>query len=148
MFEIEKCCPQSKARAGRILTPHGEVPTPVFLPVGSKGPVKTLTPEEMREIGLSMVLANAYWLYLQPGMEVIQSMGGIHRFTSWEGPILTDSGGYQIFSLSRLSRVNDEGVVFRSPIDGSKHLFTPEFSVEFQEELGSDIILALDVNVN
>ncbi len=144
MFEIEKCCPQSKARAGRILTPHGEVPTPVFLPVGSKGPVKTLTPEEVREIGLSMVLANAYWLYLQPGMEVIQNMGGIHRFTSWEGPILTDSGGYQIFSLSRLSRVNDEGVVFRSPIDGSKHLFTPEFSVEFQEELGADIIVALD----
>jgi queuine tRNA-ribosyltransferase len=144
MFKIDKCCPQSRARAGRILTPHGEVLTPIFLPVGSKGPIKTLTPEEVKGVGLNMVLVNAYHLYLQPGMEVIQNMGGIHQFTSWEGPILTDSGGYQIFSLSHLSRVDDEGVAFRSPLDGSEHLFTPEFSVEFQEELGADIILALD----
>ncbi len=134
----------SGARAGELITPHGVVPTPVFLPVGSQGTVKTLTPKEVKDIGLRMVLANTYHLYLRPGIEVVAKMGGLHKFMAWDGAILTDSGGYQIFSLAPLRRVSDEGVTFRSHIDGSEHFITPELIIQFQEALGADIIMVLD----
>ncbi len=143
-FRLIKTCPDSKARAGELITPHGIVPTPVFLPVASQGTVKTLTPGEVQGIGIAMVLANTYHLFLRPGIPVIEKMGGLHKFMAWDGVILTDSGGYQIFSLARLRRVSDEGVVFRSHIDGSEHLITPELAVRFQEALGVDIIMVLD----
>ncbi|MFC1974590.1 tRNA guanosine(34) transglycosylase Tgt [Chloroflexota bacterium] len=137
-------CPDSKARAGELITPHGTVPAPVFLPVGSQGTVKTLTPDDVKEVGMEMVLANTYHLYLRPGIDVIEKMGGLHKFMAWDRAILTDSGGYQIFSLAALRRVSDEGVVFRSHIDGSQHLITPELAIRFQEILGADIMMALD----
>ncbi len=143
-FHLIQTCPDSKARAGELITPHGIVPTPVFLPVGSQGAVKTLTPEEVKDIGMAMVLANTYHLYLRPGIAVIEAMGGLHKFMGWDRAILTDSGGYQIFSLASLRRVSDEGVIFRSHIDGSQHLLTPELIIQFQEALGADIIMALD----
>ena len=143
-FHLIKTCPESKARAGELITPHGVVPTPVFLPVASQGTVKTLTPEEVKGIGITMVLANTYHLYLRPGIDVIAGMGGLHKFMAWDKAVLTDSGGYQIFSLAPLRRVNDEGVVFRSHIDGSEHLITPELAIQFQEALGADIIMVLD----
>jgi queuine tRNA-ribosyltransferase len=120
------------------------VPTPVFLPVASQGAVKTLTPEEVKDLGFNMVLANTYHLYLRPGIGVIKKAGGLHNFMGWEGAILTDSGGYQVFSLARLRRVGDEGVIFRSHIDGSEHNITPELAIQFQENLGADIIMVLD----
>lgn len=143
-FRLIKTCPQSQARAGELLTPHGAVPTPVFLPVGSQGAVKTLTPEEVKTLGLNMVLANTYHLYLRPGIDVIEKLGGLHKFMGWEGAILTDSGGYQIFSLAPLRRVSDEGVTFRSHIDGSQHHLTPELVIQYQESLGADVIMVLD----
>ena len=118
--------------------------TPVFLPVGSQGTVKTLTPEEIKNIGIAMVLANAYHLYLRPGTAVIEKMGGLHKFMGWDRAILTDSGGYQIFSLASLRQVSDEGVIFRSHIDGSQHMLTPELVIQIQEALGADIIMVLD----
>jgi len=141
-FRLVKTC--NGARAGELLTPHGVVPTPVFLPVASQGVVKTLTPEEVKELGIEMVLANTYHLYLRPGIGVIERVGGLHKFMGWEGAILTDSGGYQIFSLARLRQVGDDGVIFRSHIDGSEHHITPELIIQFQESLGADIIMALD----
>jgi len=120
------------------------VPTPVFLPVGSQATVKTLTPDELRDIGVPMVLANTYHLYLRPGITTIEKVGGLHKFMAWDRAILTDSGGYQIFSLASLRRVSDDGVMFRSHIDGSEHFITPELIIEFQESLGTDIIMALD----
>ena len=132
------------ARAGELQTPHGSVLTPVFLPVGSQAAVKTLTPEEVKHIGMAMVLANAYHLYLRPGIDVIEKMGGLHKFMGWDGAILTDSGGYQIFSLAPFCRVSDDGVAFRSHIDGSEHFMTPELAIQFQEALGADIIMVLD----
>lgn len=143
-FHLIKTCPDSQARAGELVTGHGVVPTPVFLPVASQGTVKTLTPEEVTGIGIDMVLANTYHLYLRPGIPVIEKMGGLHKFMGWERAILTDSGGYQIFSLASLRRVSDEGVIFRSHIDGSEHLITPEMAIQFQEALGADIIMVLD----
>jgi queuine tRNA-ribosyltransferase len=139
-----KTCPRTKARAGELATPHATVPTPVFLPVGSQGAVKTLTPQEVKALGFNMVLANTYHLYLRPGIEVIEKMGGLHNFMGWDGAILTDSGGYQVFSLASLRRVSDEGVTFRSHIDGSQHNFTPELAIRYQESLGADIIMVLD----
>ncbi len=144
-FRLLKTSAESRARAGELLTPHGVVPTPAFLPVASQATVKTLTPEEVKSVGIRMVLANTYHLYLRPGISVIEKMGGLHKFMAWDGAILTDSGGYQIFSLSTLRRLSDEGVVFRSHIDGSEHLVTPELAVQFQEALGSDIAMVLDV---
>jgi queuine tRNA-ribosyltransferase len=132
------------ARAGEIYTTHGQVLTPVFLPVGSQATVKTLTPQDIRDIGFNMLLSNTYHLYLRPGIDIIEKMGGLHRFMAWDGAILTDSGGYQIFSLAPLRRINDEGVTFRSHIDGSEHFFTPEKAVTYQESLGSDIMMVLD----
>jgi queuine tRNA-ribosyltransferase len=141
-FRLVGTC--GKARAGELDTPHGRVLTPVFLPVGSQATVKTLTPEEVKDLGFDMVLANMYHLYLRPGIDVIEEMGGLHRFMGWEGAILTDSGGYQVFSLAPLREVSDEGVTFRSHIDGSEHFISPELAVRYQESLGADIIMALD----
>jgi len=144
LIHVDPDSPDSKARAGELQTPHGLVPTPVFLPVGSQGTVKTLTPGDLKGIGVTMVLANTYHLYLRPGISIIEKMGGLHQFMAWDRPILTDSGGYQIFSLARLRRISDEGVVFRSHIDGSEHFITPELAIQCQEALGADIIMALD----
>jgi len=143
-FRLIKTCPKTKARAGQLLTPHGAVPTPVFMPVGSQGTVKTLTPEEVKALGFNMVLANTYHLYLRPGVDIIEKLGGLHNFMGWDGAILTDSGGYQVFSLAPLRKVSDEGVTFRSHIDGSQHHLTPELAIKYQEALGADIIMALD----
>jgi len=132
------------ARAGELNTSHGVVPTPVFLPVGSQATVKTLTPSDIRDTGFNMVLANTYHLYLRPGIDVIKRLGGLHRFMAWDGAILTDSGGYQIFSLAPLCRITDDGVTFRSHIDGSEHFITPELVVQYQEALGADVIMVLD----
>jgi queuine tRNA-ribosyltransferase len=120
------------------------VPTPVFLPVASQGTVKTLTPEELKDIGITIILSNTYHLYLRPGIDTIEKLGGLHRYMTWDGPILTDSGGYQVFSLARLCQVTDDGVVFRSHIDGSEHQLTPELVIAFQQKLGADIIMTLD----
>jgi queuine tRNA-ribosyltransferase len=143
-FRLIKTCPDTKARAGELLTPHGAVPTPVFLPVASQGTVKTLTPEEVKALGIAMVLANTYHLYLRPGISVIEKVGGLHKFMGWDRAILTDSGGYQIFSLAPLRRLSNEGVIFRSHIDGSQHHITPELVIQYQEALGADIIMVLD----
>jgi queuine tRNA-ribosyltransferase len=143
-FRLIKTSPRSQARAGELLTPHGKVLTPVFLPVGSQGAVKTLTPDEVKELGYKMLLANTYHLYLRPGIDVIEKAGGLHNFMGWEGAILTDSGGYQVFSLSPLRKVSDDGVTFRSHIDGSRHHVTPELVIQYQESLGADIIMVLD----
>ncbi len=143
-FKLIKTCTTTGARAGELVTPHGAVQTPVFLPVGSQATVKTLTPQEIRGIGFGMLLANAYHLYLRPGASVIDELGGLHTFMGWDGAILTDSGGYQIFSLSGLRQVNDEGVSFHSHIDGSRHFITPEKAVKIQHSLGADIIMVLD----
>jgi queuine tRNA-ribosyltransferase len=143
-FRLIQTCPDSKARAGELITPHGMVPTPVFIPVGSQATIKTLTPEELKDIGIAIVLANTYHLYLRPGISLIEKMGGLHKFMAWDRAILTDSGGYQVFSLSSLRQVSDEGIIFRSHIDGSKHHITPELIIQFQESLGADIIMVLD----
>lgn len=132
------------ARAGELLTPHGVVPTPVFMPVGSQATVKTLTPDDVKGLGFNMVLANTYHLDLRPGIDVIEKMGGLHRFMAWDGAILTDSGGYQVFSLAPLRKIDDSGVTFRSHIDGSEHFITPEIAIQYQENLGADVIMALD----
>ena len=144
IFKLIKNSPGGNARAGELSTAHGTVQTPVFCPVASQGTVKTLTPDEIRGIGFEMLLANTYHLYLRPGIEVVENLGGLHNFMSWDKSILTDSGGYQVFSLSRLRKVTDEGVVFRSHIDGSEHLITPESAIRYQEALGGDIAMVLD----
>jgi queuine tRNA-ribosyltransferase len=144
LFSLIESCPHSKARVGELLTTHGVVSTPVFLPVASQGAIKTLTSEEVKAVGTSMVLANTYHLYLRPGIGVIEKLGGLHKFMGWDGALLTDSGGYQIFSLAPLCRVANEGVTFRSHIDGSEHFITPELVIQFQEMLGADIIMVLD----
>jgi len=144
LFQLAKTCPGTLARAGTLTTPHGAVQTPFFMPVGSQGTVKTMTPDEMRALGVGMVLANTYHLSLRPGIELMSKMGGLHRFMSWHGPILTDSGGFQVFSLGHLRDVNDDGVIFRSHIDGSEHFISPELAIKMQEQLGADIIMAFD----
>ena len=133
-----------EARLGRLTGSHGQTETPCFMPVGTLGAVKGLTWEQVKGMGYSLVLANVYHLYLRPGLEVIEEAGGIHPFTGWDGLILTDSGGFQVFSLGKLMRITEEGVEFRSHIDGSKHFFTPEFVVEFEERIGVDIGMVLD----
>ena len=143
-YRIIKNCHISNGRAGEIITPHGLVSTPVFVPVGSQATVKTLSPLELEKIGIDMVLANTYHLYLRPGIDVIEQLGGLHQFMSWPHPILTDSGGYQIFSLKGLRKVDEDGVVFLSHIDGSRHRITPQSAIRYQESLGADIIMALD----
>lgn len=143
-FRVLQTCSGTKARLGELVTGRGVVPTPAFLPVASQGTVKTLTPEELKDIGVTIILGNTYHLYLRPGIDTIKRLGGLHRYMAWDGPILTDSGGYQIFSLARLCQVTDEGVLFRSHIDGSEHRLTPESVVELQQKLGADIIMTLD----
>lgn len=134
----------SRARLGLLRTPHGTVETPVFMPVGTQATVKAVTPEEVREVGGEIILSNTYHLYLRPGHELVRKAGGLHRFMHWDGPILTDSGGFQVFSLSPLRKVSEEGVTFRSHIDGSEHFFSPEKAMEVQMALGSDIVMAFD----
>lgn len=134
----------SSARAGVLSTPHGAVETPVFMPVGTQGTVKTLSPKDLRDAGAQIVLGNTYHLYLRPGSDVIAEAGGLHSFMSWEGPLLTDSGGYQVFSLADLNKITEDGVTFQSHWDGSYHLFTPEKVIQVQIALGADIIMILD----
>ncbi|MEX0912370.1 MAG: tRNA guanosine(34) transglycosylase Tgt [Gemmatimonadota bacterium] len=144
MFEYQIEATDGAARAGTFHLPHGQVRTPVFMPVGTAATVKTLTPEEVEGLGASIILNNAYHLYLRPGHEAVREMGGLHRFQNWNGPILTDSGGYQVFSLADIRTISDEGVVFQSHIDGSRHLFTPERVMEIERALGADVIMAFD----
>jgi queuine tRNA-ribosyltransferase len=142
-FEVAKADP-SGARRGRLTTPHGTVETPFFMPVGTQASVKALTQEALEELGVEIILANTYHLYLRPGHELVRRLGGLHQFMSWPRAILTDSGGYQVFSLSELRKMTDEGVRFRSHLDGSEHLLTPEKAAEIQLALGSDIAMVLD----
>lgn len=143
-FELIKECSQTKARLGKITTDHGEIETPIFMPVGTKATVKTMTPEEVRDLGAQIILGNTYHLYLRPGHELIEEAGGLHKFMNWKGPILTDSGGFQVFSLSNSRKIVEEGVEFRSHIDGAKEFLSPEKSIEIQNSLGADIIMAFD----
>jgi queuine tRNA-ribosyltransferase len=143
-FKVLKKDRFSKARLGRIETDHGSLYTPAFLPVGTQGTVKSLTPEELVEVGVEAILGNTYHLYLKPGHETIGRLGGLHTFIHWERPILTDSGGYQIFSLAKLRKISEDGVTFQSHIDGSLHFLTPEMVLEIQRTIGSDIAMVLD----
>lgn len=135
---------ETGARAGELVTPHGVVETPVFMPVGTQATVKTLAPSDLEEIGARIILANAYHLYLRPGAEIVRRAGGLHRFMGWDRAILTDSGGFQIWSIAKLNRVTDDGLEFQSHIDGSRHFMTPEENVRVQRALGADVIMALD----
>ena len=135
---------EGAARAGIFSTPHGDVLTPSFMPVGTQGAVKGVAPDELEVIGATVLLANTYHLYLRPGQELVQELGGLHAFMRWDGPILTDSGGFQVFSLAAMNEVRDDGVVFQSHIDGSRHVFTPESVMETQRVLGADVIMAFD----
>ncbi len=135
---------EGSARAGVLITGRGEIPTPVFMPVGTQGTVKAVEQRELDELGARIILGNAYHLYLRPGIGLIEKAGGLHRFIGWQKPVLTDSGGYQVFSLTALRRIEEEGVRFRSHIDGSEHLFTPEGVIDIERSLGSDIMMALD----
>ena len=144
MFEFQITAKNDRARTGIFSTPHGELQTPVFAPVGTQATVKTLTPEHLRGINASLVLSNTYHLYLRPGDELVRDMGGLHKFMQWHNPMLTDSGGFQVFSLSNTRKIDDDGVTFKSHIDGSMHRFTPEKSIAIQENLGADIIMAFD----
>ena len=132
------------ARTGRLTTAHGDIETPVFMPVGTQGTVKSLCPTDLHDLGAQIILGNTYHLYLRPGDELVARLGGLHRFMGWDGPILTDSGGFQVFSLSGLRQITEEGVTFSSHIDGSKHLFSPEKVISIQRNLGSDIMMVLD----
>lgn len=143
-FELIKESKDSMARLGKISTPHGEIETPIFMPVGTRGTVKAMTPEEVKNLGAQIILSNTYHLYLKPGHELIDEAGGLHKFMNWNYPILTDSGGFQVFSLSDLRKITEEGVEFRSHIDGSKHFIGPEKSMEIQNALGSDIMMCFD----
>lgn len=143
-YEVIKECSQSGARIGRLHTPHGIIETPVFMPVGTQATVKAMAPNELKEIGSSIILSNTYHLYLRPGDELVKKAGGLHKFMAWDRPILTDSGGFQVFSLAKLNKITDEYVQFNSHIDGKKLTFTPEKSIEIQHNLGADIIMAFD----
>lgn len=143
-FELLKEDETTAARAGVIHTRHGDIPTPVFAPVGTQATVKTLSPQNLQDLGATLILGNTYHLYLRPGADLIAEFGGLHQFMGWSGPILTDSGGFQVFSLKGLRDIDEEGVTFRSHIDGSKHRFTPERVIAIQEEIGADIIMAFD----
>ena len=144
MFEFSIPAKNNRARTGVFTTPHGDLITPVFAPVGTQATVKTLTPEHLKDINATLVLSNTYHLYLRPGDELVRDMGGLHKFMQWERPMLTDSGGFQVFSLSNTRKIDDDGVTFKSHIDGSTHRFTPEKSIAIQENLGADIIMAFD----
>ena len=143
-YELIQQCPETGARAGRLNTPHGSFDTPMFMPVGTQGTVKTLSPEELHTMGAGVILGNTYHLFLRPGHEIVKKAGGLHRFMNWDGAILTDSGGFQVFSLGALRKISEEGVAFRSHHDGSKQFLSPEKSMEIQMALGSDIAMAFD----
>jgi len=143
-FQLTATCNQSRARTGVLETAHGGIRTPVFMPVGTLGTVKSVTPEELSAAGVQILLGNTYHLYLRPGIDIIRRFSGLHRFMNWQGPILTDSGGFQIFSLARLTKIDADGALFRSHIDGSSHLLTPESAVSIQRDLGADILMCLD----
>ncbi|MEF3254624.1 MAG: tRNA guanosine(34) transglycosylase Tgt [Deferribacterales bacterium] len=143
-FSIEAVDRDTKARAGIIKTSHGIVETPIFMPVGTVGSVKTVTPDELYEIGAEIILGNTYHLHLRPGEDIVAHFGGLHKFINWRRNILTDSGGFQVFSLAELNKITEDGVIFKSHIDGSRHFFSPEVSMEIQKKLGSDIVMAFD----
>jgi queuine tRNA-ribosyltransferase len=143
-FSFDLLAKDGSARAGVFHTPHGDIPTPIFAPVGTQATVKSLTQKQLKELDAKLILANTYHLYLRPGDGLIADLGGLHDFMSWDGPILTDSGGFQVFSLADMREVDEDGVTFKSHVDGSMHRFTPERSIEIQENLGADIIMAFD----
>jgi len=143
-FAVEATDPQSQARLGRLTTPHGEVETPAFMPVGTRGAVKGVTPQQLADTGAQIMLANTYHLHLRPGADAVAELGGLHRFIGWDRPILTDSGGYQVFSLAELNEITDDGVVFRSHIDGALVRLDPDVAMDIQQKLGADVIMAFD----
>ena len=143
-YELIKECPHTHARAGIIHTPHGDIQTPIFMPVGTKATVKGILPEQLKEMNAQIILSNTYHLNLRPGSEIIKNAGGLHKFMNWDRPILTDSGGFQVFSLAKINNITEDGVEFMSHIDGSRHFITPEKSLEIQHNLGADIIMAFD----
>jgi len=144
-FELQHTDSNSKARAGKITTDHGDILTPVFMPVGTVGSVKAVTQQQLlNDVKAPIILGNTYHLYLRPGLDVLENAGGLHRFMHWDRPILTDSGGYQVFSLAGTRKIKEEGVTFQSHIDGSKHLFTPEIVMDIQRIIGGDIMMAFD----
>ncbi len=144
IFEPDKACKATRARTGTLSTRHGYVKTPVFMPVGTQATVKSLTPGDLIGLGAQIILGNTYHLYLRPGHKLIKTLGGLHRFMNWHKPILTDSGGFQVYSLASFRKIEEEGAIFRSHIDGSLHKLTPELAIKVQEDLGSDIMMALD----
>jgi len=144
-YEIKKVCKQTGARIGVLHTPHGDIETPVFMPVGTKATVKSMSPHELNDIGAQIILSNTYHLFLRPGEQLVKEAGGLHKFMNWNKPILTDSGGFQVFSLSSLRKIKEEGVYFSSHLDGSKQFISPEKSIDIQTALGSDIMMAFDV---
>lgn len=143
-FELKKTCKETKARRGVVKTPHGNIETPVFMPVGTKATVKAMRPEDLKTMGAEIILSNTYHLFLRPGHNLIKEAGGLHQFMNWDRPILTDSGGFQVFSLGDMRKIREEGVTFRSHIDGSEKFMSPEVSIEVQNALGSDIMMAFD----
>lgn len=144
-FKLEHTDSNSKARAGTITTDHGEIKTPIFMPVGTVGSVKAVNQQQLKnDVNAQIILGNTYHLYLRPGTDVLEGAGGLHKFNGWDRPILTDSGGYQVFSLAANRKITEEGVLFQSHIDGSKHLFTPEKVMDIQRSIGADIIMAFD----
>jgi len=143
-FDLIKKDISTSARLGRMITPHGMVNTPAFMPVGTQGTVKSMLPEEIKNCGAEIILANTYHLYLRPGHETIKKLGGLHKFMHWPYPLLTDSGGFQVFSLGALRKITSDGVLFSSHIDGSRHFLSPQKAVEIQEALDSDIMMCLD----
>jgi queuine tRNA-ribosyltransferase len=143
-FSFELVAQDGSARAGILHTPHGDIHTPIFMPVGTQATVKAMTPAQLHELEVQILLSNTYHLYLRPGPDVVAELGGLHQFMQWSKPILTDSGGFQVFSMGTLRAIDEEGVTFKSHIDGSTHRFTPEFSIDIQEKLGADIIMAFD----
>ena len=143
-YELIKKDKYTNARVGVIHTLHGDIPTPIFMPVGTVGTVKTMTVDDLKEMKAKIILGNTYHLYLKPGMDIMKKAGGLHKFMNWDGPILTDSGGFQVFSLADNRKISEEGVIFRSHIDGSKHFFTPEKSIEIQNDIHSDIMMSFD----
>ena len=143
-FELIKKDSRTGARRGRITTPHGTIETPVFMPVGTQATVKAMKPEDVEKTGAEIILGNTYHLYLRPGEDIVREAGGLHKFMNWHRPILTDSGGFQVFSLGKFRKITEEGAKFKSYIDGSSHMMTPESSIEVQTALGSDIMMAFD----
>ena len=144
MFELQAIDPSSKARRGRVTTAHGVIDTPAFIPVGTQGSVKAVSPRELHELNAQIILGNTYHLFVRPGLDVIRHFGGLHRFMNWDGPILTDSGGFQIFSLAKLRKITEEGVHFQNHVDGTAAFISPEIAIEIQKTLGSDVAMVLD----